>query len=504
MMLLPIGHEEDSVRRWPWVTIVIAVLCVLFHLVASTHRDTAEQRVIETLTIAIEYYHAHPHLELDPRLRIYVPSDVPAPAPDLWAAAIVDQQRELDRLTAAHFESLAEVPEHRWGLVPAKPRASAFFTSMFTHGGWVHLLGNLFFLWLAGPPLEDRWGRPLFAAFYLLCGLVGGLLWVSRYPDSLVPLVGASGAIAGLMGAFAVRFWSTRIRFFYFFWWLLPPKIFSGTFQAPAWIMLGLWFGRELFWAGATDQFMAAIGGGTAYWVHVWGFGFGLVLAGGLRYLKLEEKVLAPQIETKLGTSAALVNEPLEEAHRLRQEGRTEEAWQTLRTALAKKIGDADTALALWDLGRQLDRTREAAAPVLQAIRYELRRGENDLALAHWQELSEHLGELPIDLDLRLRLAEACLKERCEEDAAELLAEVHGNLDPQLPVGLLIRLARTAAGARSASAPALLKRVLDRTDLPPEVRAELLDLREQLRVFGLRPRRSAVMAAPAEGPIPLS
>src|SRR5207247_9669974 len=112
----------------------------------------------------------------------------------------------LERLSAKISDAAVTDPLQRWGLVPARIRPDALITHMFLHAGWLHLLGNLFILYLAGPYIEDVWGRPLFAGFYLVSGLVAALAFVLRYPGLDQPLVGASGAIAGVMGAFLVRY----------------------------------------------------------------------------------------------------------------------------------------------------------------------------------------------------------------------------------------------------------------------------------------------------------
>ena len=125
---------------------------------------------------------------------------------------------------------------------------------MFLHGGWLHLFGNLLLLFLTGPFIEDRWGRPAFLAFYLAAGLAAAGLFVARFPELSLPLIGASGAIAGCMGAFLVRFFRTRMQYFYWF------GIFVGTFSAPAWLMLPLWFGNELLMARVSEA-VAPLGG---------------------------------------------------------------------------------------------------------------------------------------------------------------------------------------------------------------------------------------------------
>jgi membrane associated rhomboid family serine protease len=142
-------------------------------------------------------------------------------------------------------------------------------TSMFLHGGWMHLLGNMWFLWLFGNNIEDAMSRPRFLAFYLLCGLAAALAQVAAGPDSAIPMVGASGAISGVMGAYLVLF--PRVRVFT----IVPLGFVITTLALPAWVMLVYWMLLQ-FLGG-----LASVGverGGVAFWAHVGGFVAGVVL----------------------------------------------------------------------------------------------------------------------------------------------------------------------------------------------------------------------------------
>lgn len=160
-----------------------------------------------------------------------------------------------------------------WGLVPAQVTSGAgwsgFLTSMFLHGGWMHLAGNMLFLWIFGDNLEDIMGHLRYALFYLACGLVAAFGQVVADPASYVPMVGASGAIAGVMGGYLVLFPRARIDVLVIF------VVFFRIFAVPAWAMLGLWFGMQLFSSFAAPS----AGGGVAYAAHAGGFIAGLVLA---------------------------------------------------------------------------------------------------------------------------------------------------------------------------------------------------------------------------------
>lgn len=161
-----------------------------------------------------------------------------------------------------------------WGLVPARiiygEGYETFVTSMFLHGGWMHLLGNMLFLHVFGDNMEDRMGHGRFLAFYLGAGLAAALAQMAADPASMVPMVGASGAIAGVLGGYLLLYPKARVDVIFIF------IVFFKVFPIPAWIVLGVWFGLQLF-SGATTP---TDGGGVAYWAHVGGFVAGLVLAG--------------------------------------------------------------------------------------------------------------------------------------------------------------------------------------------------------------------------------
>jgi len=144
-----------------------------------------------------------------------------------------------------------------------------FFTSMFLHGGWLHLIGNMWFLWIFGDNIEDTLGHFRYVLFYLLCGLAAGLTHYYLSPLSPVPTIGASGAIAGALGAYLVRFPNARVVT------LVPLGFFLQMMELPAWLMLGLWFVAQAIGGFVT---LGAAGGGVAWWAHVGGFLAGIVL----------------------------------------------------------------------------------------------------------------------------------------------------------------------------------------------------------------------------------
>lgn len=140
-------------------------------------------------------------------------------------------------------------------------------SSMFLHGSWAHIIGNMWFLWLFGNNVEDSMGRGRFVAFYLLCGVGAAFAQVITQPDSIIPMVGASGAISGVMGAYIVLYPRVKV------YTLVPLGFFITSFALPAWVMLGYWMAVQIFGGLGSGG-----GGGVAFWAHVGGFVVGVAL----------------------------------------------------------------------------------------------------------------------------------------------------------------------------------------------------------------------------------
>jgi membrane associated rhomboid family serine protease len=160
----------------------------------------------------------------------------------------------------------------RYGLVPAHLRLGTLVTSMFLHGGWSHIIGNMLFLWAFGKSLEDAMGHSKFLAFYLICGIVAGLTHVVFNPGTRLPTVGASGAIAGVMGAYLVKFPRAKIHTLVFLF------IFVTMADIPAAFILVYWFVTQLFSEYGSIMQTNVVNGGVAYAAHIGGFVGGMIL----------------------------------------------------------------------------------------------------------------------------------------------------------------------------------------------------------------------------------
>jgi membrane associated rhomboid family serine protease len=164
-----------------------------------------------------------------------------------------------------------------YALVPAWFSVPALFTSQFLHGGWLHILSNMLYLWIFGDNVEDRLGHVPFLIFYLGAGAVAAVLQTLFNPFSSVPMVGASGAIAGVMGAYFVLYPQSRVLTLIFLF------LFIDIVEIPAIFFLGIWFVMQLLSGVGSLGVSNATGGGVAFWAHVGGFVAGLLIGLVLR-----------------------------------------------------------------------------------------------------------------------------------------------------------------------------------------------------------------------------
>ena len=177
------------------------------------------------------------------------------------------------------FDSAMALPQYA-AIAPIVPSWMTLFTSMFLHGGWAHILGNMLFLWVFGDNLEHHFGRVGFLVFYLATGVLASATHILFNWDSGIPAIGASGAIAGILGAYLLLFPRRRIR-------TLFMAGFITVMEIPAIWLLVMWMVIQLF-SGVGGLVVAGGGGGVAYWAHVGGFVAGAAIVAGWRILRRE------------------------------------------------------------------------------------------------------------------------------------------------------------------------------------------------------------------------
>src|SRR5262249_51508874 len=216
-MIVPIGHDQGQLRRWPIFSFAIIIICTVLEMMPPTVGSEKLRAADEAFEESLKYYLEHLELKPHPLLRAaalryakWLPADrrqdvrmkIEHPPPGSPLSDL--RQGMLDKKTEIWVEVLQKERTWQWGYIPHQSDSTRLVTSMFLHGGFLHLFFTMLFLYLTAPFIEDRWGRPLFLIFYLGAGVVAALMFAWHQPDIGVPLVGASGAIAGLMGAFLV------------------------------------------------------------------------------------------------------------------------------------------------------------------------------------------------------------------------------------------------------------------------------------------------------------
>lgn len=480
-MLIPIGHEDQQVTRLPWVTIALLVanVAVFLLVLPIAERQAADTR--QRVQAVVQYAMEHPYLRLPAELAPFVPAQ-PPPA-GLSAETIADEQAHLDRLVSDLRSAATDGVYRTYGFVPADPHLGALFTSMFMHGGWFHLIGNMLFLWLAGGALEDRWGRIFFPILYLVSGVVATLTHAGMHPQSLVPLVGASGAIAGLMGAFLVRLATTRIRFFF---WIY---VFRGTFYMPAYVALPLWLLQQFAMARS-----AGGAGGVAVWAHIGGFVFGTAVAILIRLTDFETKVLAPGIEKKTAWTAS---DRLGQALGKLDRGDTDGAITDLEGLLKARPDNIEARATLITAYTRKEDRAAAGRESANLVGAYLKARDMDGALAALVEHGHAYPDVPLAMRDMLALAAHREKHQQYQEAAGLYRDALAAWpDDALAPKALVGFGRLQHQVFKESEAAL--ELLERARTHPKVTPEFQKVSEE-RIAGIRyeQRRAGRPAAPA-------
>jgi membrane associated rhomboid family serine protease len=419
-MLIPIRHENMSARRWPVITLgLIALNTVIFLGTYFTTQDDEKQQQSREVRMHLLMLAAmHPELNVPPKVQELVTSfqehnpkawnfmkDGNRAVEDPWDAKVrlmneqSDLQAEMDSLVAQYSEAAA-APSllEQYAFVPDHPNPISYLTANFLHGGWFHLIGNMWFLWLAGFVLEDLWGRPLYSVFYLIAGAAALQVHAWTNAGSTVPTLGASGAIAGLMGAFLVRFPTMKIQMR----WILGIRSLARggyQFSAPAYALLPLWLLTEIFYGSLVGQ-----SSGVAHWAHVGGFVFGALIALAIRYTGLEH-LANKAVEEKV---TWVVDPEIQQATELIEKGQDDEAVVVLRNLLNAKPNSVDACSLLQQISWRKGDMSTYHELTVQLCALHLKARENDLAWQNYEEFLNAGGKnMPADTWFDLcRLAE--------------------------------------------------------------------------------------------------
>ncbi len=256
----------------------------------------------------------------------------------------------------------------------------------------MHLIGNMWFLWLAGFVLEDVWGRGIYSAFYLIAGAAALQIHAWSNPGSITPTVGASGAVAALMGAFLVRFPKMKIEMLWVLWLSVFKLLRTGNpfryvrFKASAYWLLPLWLAMEIFYGSLFGQ------DGVAHWAHVGGFVFGAVVGIAIQYSGLEHKA-NKAIEEKIGWTA---DPELEQASSMMERGQLDEALQLLTNYSAVKPNSIDAWALLRQIHTRQGNTKAFLEATIKTCTLHLRAHEVEAAFQDYAEfLDAGGGKMP-------------------------------------------------------------------------------------------------------------
>jgi len=365
----------------------------------------------------------------------------------------------MDRLAGRAWRAYENMLYYRLGVVPADPRSANLITYSFLHLSWAHLLGNLLILYLAGCYVEDAWGRPLYLAFFVLAGMAAALVHVAHHADSIFCMVGSSGAIAGVMGAFAVRFWKARVKF------LVGFHVLAGTFTISAWLVIGIWFAKEMLLARVGMFF------GVARWAHVGGFVFGALFALLIALFGIESRFIHPAIRRR--STKSLASAPLLEALEAHREGHDSRAMKILRREVIRDPLNFDAVVAFWDAAVARHRP-EAAAPHLERIiAAAARRDDSEIVLTYWPELRREMGRERLDLGLLALVAEMLDRVGWWEKRDETLDLALRSEALKTHPGTLRRLARLARDGGAPPAGRLVAMALAHPEIPDSEKREL-------------------------------
>jgi membrane associated rhomboid family serine protease len=258
-MFLPIGHDQGFYGR-SWLTWALMAANVIAFAIVALSSGSEEARVDAAAARLDRALMAYPDARVSPQQLRKLPDGVAELLMErTQASPDADGEQELGAALRDFSRAVEKVPAVRFGYRPGKPGVTSALTSLFVHGGLWHLLTNMLFLWLAGVVIECFWERRRFVLLYFGAGVAALIAHHLAQPESMTPVIGASGAIAGVMGAFLIGYPKTRISLLSLF----------GEIRVPVWVVVPLW---------ALIELAHGLGGseiGVAHWAHVGGFVFG-------------------------------------------------------------------------------------------------------------------------------------------------------------------------------------------------------------------------------------
>jgi membrane associated rhomboid family serine protease len=395
-VLIPLRHENMSGRRWPVITFALIGLNVAIFLMTHWSIEAEQPKRAEVRLHLLLLAATHPELKTTSESSRFIEhvkkasgrswDQVASPSRNLhdpWDAQMRLQddpaqlQENMDSLCQQFEEMEQSTILDKYGFVPARPHAISYLSANFLHGGWLHLIGNMWFLWLAGFILEDNWGRLIYSVFYLVAGVASLQFYAWCSPGSYTALVGASGAVAALMGAFLVRFPKMKIEMAF------VTLFYRFKFKAAAYWLLPLWLAMEFFYGAALGQ-----GSSVAHWAHVGGFLFGMLGAFVIQKSGLEQKANA-KIESEIGWTG----EPaVIQAQEALDQGKLDETVAILEKHVAEKPSSTDALTILQQVQWRRNDIPAYQKASIQLIQAYLKAHDAEAAWHAYDEFSNAAG----------------------------------------------------------------------------------------------------------------
>lgn len=342
---------------------------------------------------------------------------------------VEEEQAHLDKLVAELHDCSRLMWSFKWGYVPLLKNKFGLISYLFMHDGWLHLIGNMLFLYLFGAALESRYGGLYFSCYYLLGGIFAGIMHGLHYPDSLRVLIGASGAVFAVMGCYVVHFWNSKINFLFFLGF--RPR----TFAVAAWVAIPMMFTKELLYAWITSSIEA----GVAYWAHVWGFIFGVGLLALIKKSGLEQRFSPEEIDLGRGEDSSL-----REAIKQERLGHPDQALILLRSGFRDTPDDADLLQNYWRLAKTLVSRQDIVKSGQQLMELDLANEAPKMAHLRFKEILEVTPDARFSAQFCNRLAESLAKDHYYLETEEVLRRTFETL-PQPSTRLLMPMMEVAA-----------------------------------------------------------
>jgi membrane associated rhomboid family serine protease len=469
----------ERLQRLPLLSVSIVVLWVMATAVVELLWAPLLRTVEGDLQAAVEFAIRNPVVEVDARLLPAVRAVMPEFESNEMFAFLrrtpaqgggASPQERFDALAAQAFASLDAHPHRVLGLVPRAPQAHSFIGHLLVHASWTHLLATVLIWLLVAPLLERLWGAGVLAGSVLLLGAAGGAVFFLAHSDADRALLGGSAVVAGLVSAVVVRFRNAEVDFL---GWLSPWV--KAELQAPAWTLALVWAGYEaLLWWTVQGALPGGVDDAVGYAAHAAAVGLGALLPLAYSGLGWEER---------FGRGVSSVRGRGEEARfdfqrvlNLRARGDHDRAFALLRAEVERSARHRDAVTTFWEMCIERGDPQQAAPAMARLVREELRRGADEVAVAHWREVSEHLDAPGIDPATLARLLPAILRVDGQENALVALQQA---LDPRvrgLSAGTAAQLARLAEPLDRGLAQRAARLALSSDALDEATRVQLREL----------------------------